>query len=111
MLARKNRISKSEFPSPKTRGIRFLSASFSGVVYPTQPLNTKISVVVSKKTAPKAVHRNRIKRQFYSLFGAYIEKFNKPILIVVYPKKEALFMKQTDLQKEVAKILKEMHLL
>ncbi len=110
MLARKNRISKSEFPSSKTKGIRFLSSSFSGVVYPTLS-GVKVAVVVSKKTTPKAVDRNLLKRRFYAAFEVYIKKLTKPTLIVVYPKKESIKVKQADIGSELVESLKKTHIL
>ena len=104
MLARKNRISKSEFPSAKDRGVRFLSTFFSGTAYPTKG-NSKFCVVVSKKIAKSAVKRNHIKRQFYAAVEPYVVKINKTI--VLYPKKEALGIGFKDLQREIKRELEK----
>ena len=104
MLARKNRISRNEFPSSKTKGARFFSTSFSITIYITEG-NTRFSVVVSKKVAKRAVDRNYLRRQFYSLVEPHLKIITKKVKIVIYPKSEALKMPFLLLQKELIVVL------
>ena len=105
MLARKNRISRKEFPSFKTKGTRFFSTIFSATVY-LAPDNTQFSVVVSKKVAKRAVDRNQLRRQFYSAVEPHLKTITKKIKVVIYPKKEALVTTFSFLQSEVVIMLK-----
>jgi len=65
--------------------------------------HNKYAVILSGKTFKKAIERNKIKRQIYSL----IEKFpkKKGSLILIYPKKEIINIQFQDLQKELYNIL------
>ena len=105
MLSRKNRISKKEFPSPKAKGARFFSTSFSTTIY-TGKDQTLFSIVVSKKISKKALDRNHLKRQFYSLAEKHLKTIIKGVKIVIYPKKEALKTPFLLLQKELSTVLK-----
>lgn len=89
MLPRKNRISRKEFPVYSKQGIRVFSPLFSAVIYPKEK-GVNVSVVVSKKTAPKAVVRNSVRRHFYAIIEQYLGKFSHGATIVFYPKTEAL---------------------
>lgn len=104
MLPQKNRIPKKEFPSFKNKGVRFLSPSFTGTIYPSTA-GSRVSVVVSKKTAKSAVLRNRLRRVFYAAVEKYIPAFTSSVLIVLYPKKEAALEKTDDITKEIKKAL------
>lgn len=91
-------------------GTRSFSPLFSVVFYKNKDFlvkESKVSVVVSKKTAKTAVVRNRLRRRFYDLFQPYLNVLNSVTTIVVYPKKEAEKAKFSVLQKEVEKALKQ----
>lgn len=110
MIPQKNRVSRKEFPSYKEMGTRSFSPLFSVVFYKNKDIlvkESKVSVVVSKKTAKTAVVRNRLRRRFYDLFQPYLNVLNSVTTIVVYPKKEAEKAKFSVLQKEVEKTLKQ----
>ena len=65
----------------------------------TEIKENKYAVILAGKTFKKAVERNKIKRQVYSL----IEKFEikKGCLILIYPKKEITKVLFQDLKKEL----------
>ncbi|MDO8604119.1 MAG: ribonuclease P protein component [bacterium] len=109
MLPKKNRIARKDFPSHKTKGIRGFSPFFSIVFYKgvIGASKGKVSVVVSKKTAKTAVSRNKLRRRFYDLLGAFLEGIKTPTTIVVYPKKEAEKADFTLLKTEMEKVLKQ----
>lgn len=110
MLARTKRIPKSEFPSFKDKGIRFLSTLFSGTAYPSS-VGTRVSVVVSKKTAKSAVERNRIRRRVYGAVEPYLLMVSRGARIIFYPKKEAKKAPASQLQKEIKEALQKIKLL
>lgn len=100
MLARKNRVAKSEFPPPQKRGTRFSSTLFSAVVY-TNLTQAKCAVVVSKKIAKSAVVRNRIRRQFYAAVAPYIKNQKNKAMIIFYPQKNAVGASSKVLREEI----------
>lgn len=110
MLSRKNRIPKTEFPSFKDKGIRFVSALFSGTAYPSLG-GVKVSVVVSKKTAKGAVERNRIRRRVYAAVEPFLGKFTREARVVFYPKTEAIKAPMTVLKEEIEVSLKKSKIL
>jgi ribonuclease P protein component len=84
MLPHKNRFTRSSFPKSKpARRIQFAWGSVS--LY--EALTFKASVVVSKKTLPRAVDRNRATRRAYAALKAANPR---AIGAVVFPRREAL---------------------
>ncbi len=69
MLAKKDRLSRTEFNRFFAVGKRYHSPSFQivSVPYPT----FHASVVVSKKIAKRAVMRNKIRRRIYDILRHY----------------------------------------
>lgn len=113
MLPQKNRISRKDFPGHKVQGFRVFSPLFSAVFYKVLDKNvteSRVSVVVSKKTAKTAVSRNTLRRRFYELFAPHLAGIN-PTTIVVYPKKEAQKEQFSVLKSEVEKALKQAKLI
>ena len=110
MLPRKNRIPRKEFPAYSKQGIRVFSPLFSAVIYPKEK-GVNVSVVVSKKTAPKAVARNSLRRHFYAVAEMYLGKFSRGATIVFYPKAEALNTSFELLKNEIEQVLRKTHIL
>ncbi len=109
MLPKKNRIPRKDFPSYKAQGSRVFLPLFSAVFYKAgkETAESRVSVVVSKKTAKTAVSRNTLRRRFYDLLAPYLKGVTTPTTIVVYPKEDALKTQLTVLGKEVEKALKQ----
>lgn len=110
MLPRKNRISRKEFPAYSTQGIRVFSPLFTAVVYPKKQ-GVNVSVVVSKKTAPKAVVRNGVRRHYYAVIEGYLGKFSQGATIVFYPKTESLTASFDVLKTEITHALQKARVL
>lgn len=110
MLPKKNRIPRKEFPAPKAQGFRVFSPYFSTVFYKTGEI-TKVSIVVSKKTAKTAVSRNRLRRRFYEIISLFLNTLKTSRTIVIYPKKEAENIGFSVLLGEIEKALKQAKLL
>lgn len=114
MLPRKNRIPRKDFPGHKVQGFRVFSPLFSAVFYrvsDTKVLNSRVSVVVSKKTAKTAVSRNTLRRRFYELLAPNLAGLVPATTIVIYPKKEAQKEQFSVLKSEVEKALKQAKLI
>lgn len=68
----------------------------------------RLAVVVSKKTAPHAVTRNRIRRRIFELVRTQGRLQNTPIDIVVYVKtSEVAKIDQQNLSEEIASLTKK----
>lgn len=109
MLPRKNRISRKEFPAYSKQGIRVFSPLFSAVIYPKEK-GVNVSVVVSKKTASKAIVRNNLRRHFYAVVEMYLGKFSRGATIVFYPKTEAINAPFELLKNEVTQALRKVQM-
>lgn len=114
MLPRKNRITRKDFPSRDMRGFRVFSPLFSAVFYQTSgksSLQSRASVVVSKKTAKTAVARNTLRRRFYDLLAPYFKDLPVPTMVVIYPKIDAQKAPFSTLKSEVEKAFKQAKLI
>ncbi len=63
--------------------------------------NTKFAVIISNKVFKKAVFRNKVRREIYSIIENYLkENFfkNKIEAVLIYPKKDILNLKFLDLK-------------
>ncbi len=103
MLSKKYRLSKKErLIKPKLYNyiyFKVLKSDFD-LPYP------KFAVVISKKVARKAVDRNRIKRQIYSLLEELIKNNDFKIqAVVIIVKAEILNAKREEVEKELRKII------
>lgn len=108
MLPQKNRISRKDFPAHKVQGSRVFNPLFTAVFYKNMgAVESRVSVVVSKKTAKSAVARNTLRRRFYDLLASYLKGFTAPTTIVIYPKAEAQKTQFSALKTEIEKAIKQ----
>ena len=63
---------------------------------------TKVACVISKKTLPRAVDRNKVKRKMYNLFREC--KPSKPYVVLFYPKREVLYTPYIELKNKMTEI-------
>jgi ribonuclease P protein component len=85
MLPKKSRLSRTSFPKSKpSQRVTFSWGSIS--LYPSNVFMA--SVVVSKKTLPRAVDRNRATRRAYAAL-ARVSPAPK-LAVIVFPRREAL---------------------
>lgn len=71
----------------------------------------KFSVTVSKKVAPTAVMRNRIRRRTYSLLDKIKGEVNKKAFIMLMPKKDFFDGSLDTLETELRNLFKKAHLI
>ena len=112
MLQREKRIPKKlfkELAKNKSYHGEFFSVRVS---FLTGKIETPKAVcVVSKKINKRAVARNKIKRQVYSIIIDRLSGSNKKSAIQIFPKKEALLKKYSDLEIDLIKIIEINNLL
>lgn len=114
MLPKKNRVPRKDFPSSKIKGFRVFSPISSSVLYfakETEGTESRVSVVVSKKTAKTAVARNMLRRRFYEAIRPFLGQIKHGVTVVIYPKKEAKVAKFSEIEVEVEKAFKQAKLL
>lgn len=68
---------------------------------------SRFSIVVSRKTSPKAVDRNRIKRRISAVLREFAKKTKPCFLGVFYLKKAALDASSEELKKSISSALKK----
>jgi len=72
---------------------------------------TKISVSVSKKVAKNAVDRNRIRRRVYVAFRELVSNINKPVFIMIIPKKDCKTVLMSSIKDEIGSLLRKISLI
>lgn len=66
---------------------------------------TRAACVVSKKTAARAVDRNRIKRRAREALRAELREITAPLSLVLYTKKEALDAPFSELAADIRQLI------
>jgi ribonuclease P protein component len=100
MLPKKNRFSRSSFPrSGPQKRVAFLWGSVT--LYPSDSF--KAAVVVSKKTLPHAVDRNRVTRRAYAALARLSPA--PRIGVVIFLRREALQAPFGLIMKDLARAL------
>jgi len=100
MLAKKNRLSSNEMRILKNKkGVSCNGSYMRIVVYPSDVNYSKSAVVVSKKVAPRAVDRNRLRRQVYACIQRAIVGQSK--IYIVYLQKNIRGAKNVQICDEV----------
>ncbi|MDP1625369.1 MAG: ribonuclease P protein component [bacterium] len=87
MLRKADRLASRDINRP-SQGKSVFGTLISMRFLPSE--HTKVSVVVSKKVAPTAVGRNRIRRRVYAAVREVRNSLKKPAFIMIMPKKECL---------------------
>ena len=119
MLPQKRRISRKEFPDILKKGRRFNSPHLllyvveqKTPVVEHSSLRDKADFIslfsfsVSKKISKKAVDRNRLRRQGYSVITSQIKNIKKGFLFFFSFKKESGTLTFVQLEKEIKDLLK-----
>ncbi len=102
MIAQENRIARAEFMN-YLRGKRHAGVAFTVTVSPAPSL--KVSVVVSKKVAKRAVDRNRLRRRAYGVIERWVQLSQFVGVVIVQYKPGALRLSRLTLQTELESLL------
>ena len=104
-MARAARISRADFPT-RSPARRVSNELFSIAMWPLSPgVEPQFSCVVSKKTAKKAVDRNKLKRRCREIASPLVASLKRPIAVIVYPKKTALTVPFEEAETSIASLL------
>jgi len=108
-MPRKNSLSHADFVRidmakfRRERGSYFI-LSF-GILYGQKTLGIKASCVVSKKTAPRAVDRNLIKRRWREAMRECLPFLSAPATLIFYAMRPANNASYKDIKKDVAALV------
>jgi len=112
MLAKKYRLSAKKdfsriYKSRKTYNTPFFAVKYvdNGLPY------SRLAVVVSKKTLPKATERNRARRIVRAILGPHWPKLKKHADIVVFIKKGILKIQSEQAKQLISDFLHQQRLL
>ncbi len=107
MLAKQQRVSRTEFMAALAAGRRYHSPLLSLTVVPGQLV--KASVVISKKVAKKAHDRNRLRRRMYAVIQdlAATSVLSGTFIVQAKPPLASLTKRQffTEVPKQIAQLL------
>ncbi len=104
MLTRQQRIAKNLFPLLKKNKV-YEGEVFSLRVTFLEAGGPKAVCIVSKKIAPRANVRNKVKRQVYSILFPILKGSNKAVAVQIFPKKIILTKKYSETECDLKKIL------
>lgn len=99
MLPKRERLTKKDFSALTRRNMIRNTLFDIGYLASNK---TKVACIISKKTLPKAVDRNKVKRKMYNLFREC--KPNKPYIVLFYPKPEVLYTPYLELKNKMSEI-------
>lgn len=103
MVDKQTRISRADFPAIMQSGRRYHSTTVGAVaILGTSP---KVSVVVSKKVAKKAVDRNRLRRRVYGVVERFMAEQPLSATVIFLLKPGALRVPRQAFATEVAGLL------
>lgn len=107
MLPSKKRLSRLEFTS--FLGSKDLKTNFNtlGTLKYQKSVINKASVVISSKNIKKAVFRNKLRRQIYSIFNEYFNSNQDSLQVVLYVSKQAPSLSYQDIRAYLYELLKK----
>jgi len=105
MLAKKERLSKSDFSRFFSSGKRLHSPLFTLIFSPHKTSHG--SVVVSKKVARRAVDRNRMRRRIYDMLRGHLRGGAPAGVYILLVKKAALSATYDELKEALDDLIKK----
>lgn len=102
MLPQSKRVTRSLFKELGSRAM--LRSPLFDVSYVRHDGDgPRVACVISKKRAPRAVDRNKLRRKAYQAFTE--SGFSKPYILIIYPRAEALRAPHKDAVVQLSEIL------
>ena len=107
MLAKNRRIGKKIFSVHFSKLERFVSPHLFLTIVKNEKANepSRFAFSISKKICKRAVDRNRLRRQGYSIVGKYLKNIPDGFLFFFSFKKSAYPVSFADLEKEICGLL------
>lgn len=106
MISQKLRLNSSRIENLFKKGDKKnLNNSFTVRFLPSRDSASHFCVIVNAKTAPKAVDRNRLRRQIYEIIRLNIKQLSSPKDMAIICKKNAISLPFNNLQTDIINIL------
>lgn len=100
MLPKEKRLTNTrDFKRVYQKGSFFSVGLFSVNYLPNKSSFTRIGIVINKKVEPKAVNRNRLKRQLREVARKYYSKLPAGVDVIITIKKAAVGTKFEEIEK------------
>ncbi len=109
MIPQTLRLTKPRIAYILLKGKKINFDHLTGKFLPSQDSASHFCVVVSSKTAPLAVNRNRLRRQAYEIIRLNHALLARPCDLVIICKKTAANLVFQDLQQNINKLFKAIH--
>jgi ribonuclease P protein component len=108
MIPKNGRVTNALFQTIMERGKSIHSLHFSlRYLFEEKPTISHISVVVPKKTAPKAVVRNKLRRKLYPIVRLYKHRLPNNAAGIMFIKKDISGTVPAELRDEVKAVLQK----
>lgn len=105
-MPKKYRLSRADFIRLPRAARRVHGNYFSLTGAPLPSLGwAKVACVVSKKTAARAVDRNKIERRCREALRPLIKEVGRPIALIFYAKHEAVHASFAAIRQDIQKLL------
>lgn len=111
MLSKKHRINKSLFREILKKGKNYNSDLISLKTAPRAGGNPLFGFVVSKKTAKKAVARNKLKRRGRYVAKKHLASFKKGAVNIIFFKKGSETLKFSELEEKMLELFRRAKIL
>ncbi len=101
-MPKKYRLSHADFTRLPRSGRRIHGVFFSLTATPLAPgTGVKAACVISKKTAARAVDRNKVERRCREALRPLLKAVAKPVALVFHAKREALGASFKDIARDI----------
>lgn len=109
MIPKKNRLNRSRVQYTLKKGGKVSCEYFNIKYLNSRSDETRFAVIISLKVSPKAVERNKLRRQIYeTLSNSGINK-RKPLDVVIVAKNKVLSLNYNQLQKNLISTLNKIN--
>lgn len=109
MIPQRNRLEKNRVEYILKKGTRKSGKHFNLKYLPSSAQQSRFCVIVSLKVAPKAVLRNRLRRQIYEIIRCLEPQLVKPQDIILITKPDITSLPFIDLKNVIIEALKHLH--
>lgn len=109
MISRKNRLKRSEVKHVLKKGQKLFSPVFSIKFVENREKTNKFAVIISKKVTPKAIQRNRLRRQIYEILRLNDDQSENKYNIILIGSPKIIGMTYSEMEQNIKSLLKKIY--